>query len=148
MLRLSSNATLFLKLFVPVFWTTILLGLTAVIWLAPEHYFGGVPLQSLRYAILLVLVAGVGTFALALWPLKRVETDGQSLYVTNYFKTARYRLVEDVAEIREGRFLFLKVCTVVLKAGGTFGRNLRFVASRKAYADFRQQLSGAIRFAD
>lgn len=147
MLRLSSNATLFLKLFVPVFWTTILLGLTAVIWLAPEHYFGGVPLQSLRYAILLMLVAGVGTFALALWPLKRIETDGESLYVTNYFKTARYRLIDDVHVIHESRFLFLQLCTVELKAAGTFGKNLRFVASKKSYEDFRSEFAGAVRFA-
>ena len=147
MLRLSSNATLFLKLFIPVFWTTVLLGLTAVIWLAPEHYFGGVPLQSLRYAILLVLLAGTGTFLLALWPLKRVETDGEHLYVSNYFKTARYNLIDNVDEIYEGRFLFLKVCTVRLKAKGTFGQSLRFVASRKAFDTFRSEFAGAVRFA-
>ncbi|MGB3799990.1 MAG: hypothetical protein WA952_09245 [Lewinella sp.] len=147
MLRLSSNATLFLKLFVPVFWTTVLVGLTAVIWLAPEHYFGGVPLQSLRYAILLVLFAGVGTFYLALWPLKRVETDGNFLYVSNYFKTARYNLIDDVAMVHESRFLFLKICTVELQAKGTFGKNLRFIASRKAFDTFRNEFSGAVRFA-
>ncbi|PPK85185.1 hypothetical protein CLV84_2077 [Neolewinella xylanilytica] len=147
MLRLSSNATLFLKLFIPVFWTTVLVGLTAVTWLAPEHYFGGVPLQSLRYAMLLVLVAGVGTFLLALWPLKRVETDGAYLYVSNYFKTARYNLLDDVAVVRESRFLFLKLCTVELKAKGTFGKNLRFVASRKSFDDFRSEFAGVVHFA-
>ncbi len=131
----------------PVFWTTVLLGLTAVIWFAPEHYFGGVPLTSLRYAILLVLFAGVGTFLLALWPLKRVETDGEHLYVSNYFKTARYNLIDDVDVIHEGRFLFLQLCTVKLKAKGTFGKNLRFVASRKSFDNFRSEFSGAVHFA-
>lgn len=147
MLRLSSNATLFLKLFIPVFWTTIFTGLTLVIWFAPETYFGGVPLQSLRYAILLVLFGSVGTFLLVLWPLKRVETDGEFLYVSNYFTTARYNLIDDVEVVRESRFLFLKVCTVELRAKGTFGKNLRFVASRKSFDTFRSEFSGAVHFA-
>jgi len=146
LLRLSSNLTLFLKLFLPVFWTTVLIGLTLVIWFAPEHYFGGMPLQSLRWAILFVLLTAVGSFWLLFWPLKRVETDGEFLYVTNYFKTARYHLVEDVQAIDQGRLLWLKLCTVQLRAKGTFGRNLRFIASRKQFNNFKGEFAGAVDF--
>ncbi|THH36496.1 hypothetical protein [Neolewinella litorea] len=146
MLRLSSNTTLFLKLFLPVFWTTVLVGITLVTWFAPEHYFGGIPLQSLRYGIVFVLVMAVGTFWLAFWPLKRVETDGEFLFVSNYFRTARYHLVQDVEEIHESRFLFLKLCSVHLRAPGTFGRRLRFIASRKQFDTFRREFAGAVKF--
>ncbi|MCP9236876.1 hypothetical protein [Lewinella sp. JB7] len=146
MLRLSSNLTLFLKLFLPVFWTTVMIGATLVIWFAPEHYFGGVPLQSLRWAILFVLLTGLAVFWLLCWPLKRVETDGEAIYVSNYFKTARYDLRQDVAGFSETRWLLLKVCTVELRGAGTFGRRMRFVASRKQYDLFRREYAGAVQF--
>lgn len=123
-----------------------MVGVTLVAWFAPEHYFGGVPLQSLRYGVLFLLLTGVGTFWLAFWPLKRIETDGEFLYVTDYFRTARYNLLQDVEEIRESRFLFLKVCSVRLRGAGIFGRRLRFVASRKQFDTFRREFAGAVKF--
>ncbi len=147
MLRLSSNATLFLKLFLPVFWTTVMVGITLVTWLAPEHYFGGLPLRSLRWAVLLMLITGIGTLYLTCWPLKRVETDGEFLFVTDYFRTARYHLIDDVKQIRESRFLFLRLATIELQGKGTFGGKLRFVTSRKQFDDFRSEFAGAVDFA-
>ena len=123
-----------------------MVGVTLVTWFAPEHYFGGVPLQSLRYGVLFLLATGLGTFWLALWPLKRVETDGEHLFVSNYFRTARYHLVEDVESISERRFLIVRVATVRLRGAGTFGRQLRFVTSRKQFAEFRRDFTGAVDF--
>ena len=146
MLRLSSNLTLFLKLFVPVFWTTILVGITLVAWLSPEHYFGGVSLASLRYGMLFVLLTWSALCFLVLWPLKRVETDGEFVYVSNYFKTARYHLVDDVQGIITGRLLFLPVCTLELRGAGTFGKRMRFIASRQQFKDFRREFVGVVEF--
>ena len=146
MLRLSSNLTLFLKLFLPVFWTTVLAGITLVVWFSPEHYFGGVPLQSLRLGMLFVLLTWVALSFFVLWPLKRVETDGEYVYVSNYFKTARYHLVDEVRGIIEGRLLFLPVCTLELRGKGTFGKRIRFIASRKQFDSFRAEYAGAVDF--
>lgn len=146
MLRLSSNATLFLKLFIPIFWTTIMLALTLVVWLAPEHYFGGVPLTSLRYGLLFLLLMGVGTFWLALWPLKRVETDGENVYVSNYFRTAHYNWQRDVESINEARFFFLKICTLELNGVGSFGRKMRFVAAKQLLQRFKESHAGVVNF--
>ena len=123
-----------------------MVGVTLVTWFAPEHYFGGVPLQSLRWGVLFLLVTGVGTFWLAFWPLKRVETDGEYLYVSNYFRTARYHLVEDVARIQLNRFLFARVATIELRGKGTFGKRMRFLTSRKQFERFRSEFSGAVTF--
>ncbi len=146
MFRLSSNATLFWRIFVPVFWTTIMVGVTLVVWFAPEHYFGGVPLESLRWAVLLILGAGLGTFWLALWPLRRVETDGKRIFVSDYFRTVGYRIEEDVDRIDVNRFLWMKVCTIHLHGKGTFGQRLKFIASRHQFAEFRGAYAGAISF--
>lgn len=145
MLRLSSNLTLFLKLFIPVFWTTILVGLTAVIWFGSENSFGGVPIQTLRYAMLFVLLTGVAAMYLVLWPLRRVETDGEFVYVSNYFKTARYHLTQEVEAIHESRLLFLTLCTLELRGKGVFGRRIRFVASRSQFRMFREQFGSLVR---
>ncbi|NJO86534.1 MAG: DUF4175 domain-containing protein, partial [Lewinella sp.] len=104
--RLSSNATLFLKIFLPFFWTTVVAMFTLLLWFGPAHYFGGLPLQSLRWGMLLVLAAGAATFWLFFWPLKRVEADGDYLYVSNYFRTARYRWDGEVVGLGRQRFLF------------------------------------------
>ncbi len=146
MLRLSSNLTLFLKLFLPVFWTTVLMGITLVTWFSPEHYFGGVSLPSLRWGMLFVLLTWVALSYFVLWPLKRVETDGEYVFVTNYFRTARYHLVEEVRGISEGRLLFVPVCILELRGKGTFGKRIRFVASRKQFDTFRAEYAGAVDF--
>ena len=146
MLRLSSNLTLFLKLFIPVFWTTILVGVTLVAWLSPAHYFGGLSLPSLRYGMLFVLATWVALCYFVLWPLKRVETDGEYAYVSNYFRTARYHLVEDVQGIITGRLLFLPVCTLELRGAGAFGKRVRFIASRKPFNNFRREFAGVVEF--
>lgn len=145
MLRLSSNLTLFLKLFLPVFWTTILVGLTTVAWFAPEHYFGGIPLRSLRWGMLFTLMTAVVSFWVLFWPLKRVETDGSDLYVSNYFKTARYNLRDEVVAMHERRLL-LRYCTVELSGKGTFGRTFRFIVTRKQFDNFRAEFAGAVKF--
>ncbi|MTB53206.1 hypothetical protein [Lewinella sp. W8] len=142
--RLSSNATLFLKIFLPAFWTTIMLGITLVTWFAPEHYFGGVPLESLRWATLFTLVVGVVSFWILLWPLKRVETDGQKVYVSNYFRTAFYDWERDVEALHESNFLFFKVGTLELNGVGSFGRKMRFLVSRRLLKEFKEAAPGVI----
>jgi len=144
MYRLSSNATLFWKIFLPVFWTTVLTGVTLVAWLADEHYFGGLPLQSFRWAVLFTLVVGALSMWLLLWPLKRVESDGEKVYVSNYFRTAFYDWNRDVEAYHETRILLLKVATIELNGIGSFGRRMRFIPSRKLLAEFRERFPQVI----
>ncbi|MEM9929569.1 MAG: hypothetical protein AAF840_07110, partial [Bacteroidota bacterium] len=112
--RLSSNATLFLKLFLPVFWTTIMAGITLVAWFAAEDKFGGLPLTSFRWATLFTLVMGVALFAVLFWPLKRVESDGKKVYISNYFRTAFYHWDRDVEAYHEYSFLLFKIAVIEL----------------------------------
>lgn len=142
--RLSSNATLFLKIFLPVFWTTIVAGLTLVAWFGDESAFGGLPMSSFRWATLFTLVMGVALFLLVLWPLKRVETDGEKVYISNYFRTAFYHWDRDVEAYREFRLLFLKIGVIELNGIGSFGRKLRFVPSRKLMDAFREEYPGVL----
>jgi hypothetical protein len=142
--RLSSNATLFLKIFLPVFWTSVLTGVTLVTWFGEESKFGGLPLTSLRWATLFTLVMGVTLFLLIFWPLKRVESDGEKVYVSNYFRTAFYSWGQDVESYHEFRFLFFKIAIIELNGVGSFGRKMRFVPSKKLVKAFREQFPGVM----
>jgi hypothetical protein len=142
--RLSSNATLFLKIFLPVFWTTILTGVTLVAWFGDESDFGGIPLTSFRWATLFTLIMGVAVFLILCWPLKRVESDGEKIYVSNYFRTAFYSWEQDVETYHEFRFIFLKIAIIELNGVGSFGRKMRFLPSKKLIKAFREQFPGVI----
>ncbi len=141
--RLSTNATLFLKIFVPVFWTTILIGLTAVAWLSPDKT---VDLPAFRWGMVFLLAVNLAFFVLILWPLKRVETDGKKVYVSNYFRTASYSWEDNVEALHVTRILLIKVATIELNGVGSFGRRMRFIPSRKLLKQFREEYPDVIPF--
>lgn len=143
--RLSSNTTLFLKIFVPVFWTTILSGLTLVSWFAEAKYFRGIPLTSFRWAMLFTLIMSILLFFFLFWPLKRVETDGEKVFVSNYFRTAFYHWDRDVERVTTSRILLFKIATIELNGIGSFGRRMRFIPSRKLMQSFRESHPGVMK---
>ena len=144
MYRLSSNATLFLKIFLPVFWTSIVLAITLVSWFEDSSKFGGISIASLRYGTLFVLIMTVALFAVLFWPLKRVESDGEKVYVSNYFRTAFYHWQRDVESFHVDRILFIRVATIELNGVGSFGRKLRFIPSRKLLKKFTTEFPEVI----
>ncbi|MEL7162063.1 MAG: hypothetical protein AAFN92_15005, partial [Bacteroidota bacterium] len=117
---------------------------TLVAWFAEKHYFGGLPLESFRWATLFTLVVGVLTFLLLFWPLKRVESDGEKVYVSNYFRTAFYDWEWDVESYYETRILLFRFATIELNGVGSFGRRLRFLPSRKLVRSFRERFPGKL----
>ncbi|MCX8212378.1 MAG: hypothetical protein ACJATN_000214 [Neolewinella sp.] len=142
--RLSSNATLFLKIFFPVFWTTIMAGFAVVAWLVEPSKFGGLDMSSLRWGATFTLIVGVASFLVLTWPLKRVETDGERVYVSNYFRTAFYRWDQDIESLKEFRFLFFRIGVIELNGIGSFGRKMRFVMSRRLVEKFREDFPGVL----
>lgn len=142
--RLSSNATLFFKLFLPVFWTTIMVGLTLVAWFADVSQFGGMNMSGLRYASLFALVTGTVVFYLLCWPLKRVETDGTRVFVSDYFRTAHYRWDRDVEALHEFSYFPFRVGVLELNGVGSFGRKMRFLISGRLLEAFRAEHPGVI----
>lgn len=105
----------------------------------PEHYFGGLPLASLRWAMLLVLVAGSITFLLVFWPLKRVEGNEEFVFVSNYFKTAKYSWTNEVARLERRPFLWMEFGFLYLSGKGAFGSHIYFLASKRLLNKFLEQ---------
>lgn len=136
MTNISSNATLFFKFFIPVFWlvfgTAFLIGLL----LGDAEYVGEVPMFGARVINLVILLLGLLFFYLYVFPLKRVEAGPEFFIVTNYFKNYRYSY-DSIEHIEERDWFFFKTFTIVLKERGSFGKKIHFVGSGKRFGKFR-----------
>lgn len=138
MQRLSSNSTLMLKFFIPVFWIVFFGALTIAALAYQYEYVGNTPSIYFKGGMAFAYVTGVLLFAFTLLRLKRVEADEAFLYVTNYFKTARYPF-HAIKEIRQSRFLFLSIARIQFVEKGIFGPSCFFVASRKLMQEYLEQ---------
>lgn len=135
MQRISTNATLFFKFFIPVFWLVFFGAfLLAVFTQGAEvaSIFGN---TGFRIGAVSFYLSGIILFYFTLFPLKRVEADDESVYVTNYFKTYRYSW-DSVASVTASGFLLFLVANIHLKEKGGFGKKLPFIASKKLYREF------------
>lgn len=145
MLRLSSNTTLFFKLFLPIFYTTVVGCITAYAWLGPDEHFEIVDRESLKWALVAVFILGATTLWLLCWPLKRVESDDKHVYVSNYFKTVRYRWAEDVASLDTTRFMLLfKIGFLELNGKGSFGKRMFFLVKRSNLKKLKEEFPGLV----
>ena len=118
--------------------------LVLVVWLVEPSKFGGLDMTSLRWGATFALVVGVASFLVLTWPLKRVETDGEKVYISNYFRTAFYRWDQDVEAVEEFNYLFFRIGVIQLNGVGSFGRKMRFVVSRRLMKKFRENFPGVI----
>src|SRR5699024_11084842 len=89
MIRISSNSTLFWKIFLPTFWFTFYGVFTIALWTykGPEQ---GLFLNK-EFLLGLTIFYAVGSFLIYFTVLhvKRVEYKEEYLYVTNYFRTIK-----------------------------------------------------------
>jgi len=130
--RISSNLTLVLKVFIPTFWT-VLFGAFTLAFLF-GHGEGPHFLKSLgfRLAWLGVYMFIVFLFFVTIWKLKRVELDDLFVYVTDYFKTARYPF-HNIVSIQSYKYPFFYLGKIELASPGIFGRNIYFIQSRESF---------------
>lgn len=133
--RVSTNSTLFLKFFIPVFWIVFFGSFTIAVFAYNFEYFGNIPKLPFRIGTLVFFFSGILTLYLSLMRLKRVEMDELFVYVTDYFKHYRYPY-HNIEKLEESTFLFLQVVTIHLKESGSFGKKITFVSSKNRYAGF------------
>jgi len=128
MQRVSSNLTLLLKLFIPIFWSVFFGAFTIALWLEDHVVTGALPIEYLRYGMTIFFLIGMALFYFTVVQLKRVEMDAEYLYTTNYIKTARYPW-QQVEKIDEKDYMLFKTGHVYLKENGIFGKKLTFLIS-------------------
>jgi hypothetical protein len=88
-----------------------------------------------KYPFLLGYILFFALLYFTVMQLKRVELSPDSYYVSNYLKTFRlvYEDIEKISIIPLGR---LQLITFRLKAKGSFGKKITFLASKQLYELF------------
>lgn len=135
MQRISSNATLFLKIFIPTFWIVFIGLLTFAIVLSNVKHLPGMNFMVVKVGFVFFFLAGTGLLYATLMQLKRVELDELYVYASNYFKTYRYPYhnVERITERDLGLFHLVRL---YLKTPGKFGKRITFLLDEAMLQDF------------
>ena len=124
---LSSNATLFWRIFVPFFGTVFLSGLVAAFLLIDsDDLYMPVPILWARIVAVVVWAGWLYWINRTIWRLKRVDADDTHLYVTNYWTTVRYPW-QDIERFEEKKRLGRVVVNFHLLAPGRFGQIISFL---------------------
>ncbi len=133
--RLSSNWTLFLKIFLPVFWISFFGGFVIAAYVtnsieAPQFTNGKFRLQSVIFVL-----SGLVFFLFTFFRLKRVDGDEGFIYISNYFRTFRYS-VDSIEEIIIYDHIIVKAAHMKFKGRTSFGNKIIFLPFMLELNDF------------
>lgn len=130
MQRVSSNLTIFFKLFIPTVWIVFFTTFTLALFLVDEQSLPFLTSPIFKYPFLALYIIIFLLIYFTVLQLKRVEMTSEYYTVTNYFKTFKlyYDDIRSIQIIPLGR---LKLVTFKLKGKGSFGNKITFLASRQ-----------------
>ena len=127
--NLSTNWTLILKIFFPIFWGVLFGLMTIAFWVSDVPYVGNMSIFNFRLLITSFFLTGLAVMYFSVMQLKRVEVDKDFLYVTNYKDTARYPF-HNIKKIEEANYFLFKIVKVYFKTAGIFGQKVVFLANQ------------------
>lgn len=135
MFRISSNSTLFFKLFIPSFWVMFFGMFLITLFTSDPDIVPLFHVPAFRWGYTAFYVVFVLFIYFTIFQLKRVELDQQYLYASNYFKTYRYQ-IQDIKSMSITDLFFIRIGRVELSNKGRFGKKIRFILKRKYLIDF------------
>ncbi len=148
MINISTNATLILKFAIPIFWMIFFGSFTIAAWVIPAVEEGAGPDMSTKIGMTVFFLAGVAFLYWGFLRLKRIEMDGDFVYVTNYFKTYRYPW-HNIDKIEEKDYVLFRTLHIYLNNPGKFGKKIYCVISQKRLNEFLAAHPGVLsRFLD
>lgn len=124
--RISSNWTLFFKIFLPTFWVVFFGAFTIAILRVDAPAFGSIPALSFKIGIAAFFLLGSALLYFTLMQLLRVDLDEEHLFVSNYFKTYRYPF-SSIESISEKDLWLFHLVRINLKGKGHFGSRITFL---------------------
>ena len=143
--RLSSNYTLFLKIIFPTLWI-VFFGSFLVAMFIVDPYDAPM-LTTTKFRSIYIISYGIFLTLLyfTVMPLKRLDSDGTYFFVSNYFKTYRYK-IEDIESIKEANYLLFKTLRFKLRSKGSFGMHFTILVDEfrmnEFIKDFPDKLAG------
>lgn len=135
--RFSSNFTLFLKLILPTMWIVFFGSLLIALFIIDPDDAPLFTTWQFRLSYILFYIVFILFFRFTVIPLKRIDADGTHIFVSNYFKTYRYKF-EDIREVREINYIIFKVMVFNLKAKGSFGDKITILPDSFRISEYRK----------
>jgi len=136
MQRLSSNLTLFFKLFLPVSWVSFFGFFGLVIFLidpTDEPFLASSMFRMIYVGFYIVFLTLI---YFTIFQFKRVETADGYIYTTNYFKTVRFP-IDNIKKISVMNIGIAKIARMHLHNKGLFGSRISFIAKSTSLDSFR-----------
>lgn len=125
-MRLSTNWTLILKIFIPIVWITFFFSFFLSAFLANPIEVPQFTSDSFRIGVILFILGGIVFFRFTFFRLKRVDADNEYVYVSSYFRTFRYTY-ESIDHFLLYDHLLFKAVHIMLKEKGSFGKRMIFI---------------------
>jgi hypothetical protein len=135
MQRISSQLTILLRIALPTAWLTLILSITLLLGWSVRGKAGLLANPFIWISLLIILGTGFAFIKFVFWRLYRMDMDDRYLYVSNYLKTYKYELT-DIESITDSKILPGRIFCVHLKAKGSFGKNIYFLASQVLWQDY------------
>lgn len=135
MLRVSSGATLFFKLFLPTFWLVFFGSLTLFILFSDNVDMPFIGSIGFKASSGIFFLLGLLFFYFTCFQLKRIDVDEKNFYVSNYFTTFKYEY-KDISKIKERDWLFFKTIKLHFIEKSSFGKRITFLKRRKIFDEF------------
>ncbi len=140
---ISSNATLFWRVFTPIFGTVFLSGLLLSFLLIPgEDLYLPFPVLWGRLFVFALWLGWLLLVRRTLWRLKRVDANATHFFVTNYWVTVRYPWT-DVEKTEEKIRLGRRIVNLCLRAPGRFGQKISFLPGGR-FEEWKKENKGLV----
>ncbi|MEO6190940.1 MAG: hypothetical protein ABIO44_11845 [Saprospiraceae bacterium] len=132
MKRISSSSTLFLKVFLPVFWLVFFGSLTLGLFLKNDNEFEFGFMGYLKWFFIFFLVLFGIIIYNSIFQLKRIDADSEYIYVSNYLKTIRIRYSQ-IEKLSSKSLGFRLLGKLDLRNRGFFGTKIYFICEEDRY---------------
>ncbi|MFK7807387.1 MAG: hypothetical protein AB8F74_06230 [Saprospiraceae bacterium] len=134
MRNISTSLTIFLKLFIPIFWM-VFFGAFTVGTFIKDIAVGPFLPSTFRWVAIAFFLLGSLLFYFTIMRIKRVDMDNEFMYVSNYFKTVRYPYGA-IDKIKERDWLLFHTVHVSFRKTGIFGGRIVFLCRGKKLSRF------------
>ncbi len=138
MQQVSSNLTLMLRVFFPVLLTVFFGAFTLYFWFDARAYYANVPGTTVRLVVTAFYLGMLALFAFTVWRLRRVEMGRDWVYVTDYFRQARYPW-GNIKAVKETSLGVGRLVRVSFYEPGSFGESALFLASGSRWQLFKEE---------
>lgn len=133
-IRVSSNWTLFLKIFFPTFWIVFFGSL--LFFIVVLNGLGAMSAHPLvKIAAVLIFAMFFAALYFSVMKLKRVEMGEDHFFVTNYFRTYRYSY-DSIAAINETDLFVTHLVSIRFTAKSAFGKKVFFISRTDVWREF------------